>query len=371
VHVKLLLTLLLLAGSAVHSAEYLAFSGGYTSGAAKGIYTYRFDPSNGLLKLLGVAAETDNPSFLILDAKRHLLFSVNEGRDGAVSSFGIDEHTGKLALINRISSRGSSPCHLALDHTGKWLAVANYSSGSVAVLPVAQDGVLGDPVAFDQHHGSGANPARQEGPHAHSVVFSPDNRFLLVNDLGTDEIFVYRFDAAHGTIKPNEPAAFKTAPGAGPRHLVFHPNGKIVYTVNEINSTVTAFHYDPAKGTLEAFQSVPLLPADFHDSSTAAEIVINHDGTDLYASNRGHDSIALFSIDPERFTLSFKDRTPTLGRTPRHFTLDPTGKWMIVANQDTGNIVVFAVHPRTGQLTPANHEPVEVPAQTCFQFVAP
>ena len=366
---KNFLVLFLLALVSASGADFLAYSGGYTTGAGKGIYAWRFDTATGALKSLGVAAETDSPSFLTLDAKRQLLFAVNEKDQGGVSSFAIDAKSGKLSAINRVSSRGAAPCHLALDRTGRWLAAANYGSGSVIVLPVARDGTLGDAVAFDQHRGSGANPMRQQGPHAHAVVFSPDNRFLLVADLGTDQVFVYRFDAARGAIAPNDPPAVKTAPGAGPRHLAFHPNGTVVYTVNEIDSTVTAFHYDAGKGSLEPFQSVPMLPPDYKERSTAAEIAVNTAGAYLYASNRGHDSIALFAIDPERFTLSPTDRTPTLGQTPRHFTLDPSGAWMIVENQGSGNIAVFAVHPRTGQLTPSSHAPERVPDQVCFVFV--
>jgi len=367
--VKKLLSVLLLTGAAACGADYLALSGSYTAGAGKGIYAYRFDAGNGALKPLGVVAETDNPSFLAVDAKRHLLFAVHESNGpSAVSSFSIDTKTGRLEEINRVASRGSSACHLALDRTGRWLAVANYGTGSVVVLPVAEDGRLGEAVVFDQHKGSGPNPLRQAGPHAHEVTFSPDNRFLLVNDLGTDEIDVYRFDATRGTITPNQPPAGKTAPGAGPRHLVFHPNGKMVYAINEMAATVTAFRWDAEKGILDELQTISTLPDGFTEKS-GAEIAINAAGTKLYASNRGHDSIALFTIDPERFSLTAYDRTPTLGRQPRHFTLDPTGKWLIVENQETGTIAVFSVHPHTGQLMPSSHAPVHVPAPVCLVFV--
>jgi 6-phosphogluconolactonase len=367
--VKTTLSLLLAASAAAYGADYLAFSGGYTAHAGKGIYSYRFDSANGSLKAMGVAIETDNPSFLAIDAKRHLLFAVHESNGpSAVSSFAIDAKSGKLALINRVASGGSAACHLALDRTGRWLAVANYGTGSVIVLPVAADGRLDNAVAFDQHKGSGPNPMRQAGPHAHEVTFSPDNRFLLANDLGTDQIYVYRFDATRGTVTPNDPPSAKTAPGAGPRHLVFHPNGRILYDVNEMAATVTAFRYDAAKGTLEEFQDISTLPEGFSERS-GAEIAVSSAGTFLYASNRGQDTIALFAIDPLRFTLTAADRTPTLGSKPRHFALDPTGAWLLVENQDSGNIAVFSVHPRTGQLIPSAHAPVRVPDPVCLVFV--
>jgi 6-phosphogluconolactonase len=223
--------------------------------------------------------------------------------------------------------------------------------------------------AFDQHHGSGVNRARQEGPHAHEAVFSPDNRYLLVPDLGLDQVLVYRFDAARGTIAPNDPPFAVVAPGSGPRHLVFHPNGKVVYVLNEMASTVTAFHYDAAKGALQEFQALSALPAGFHGASTTAEIVVNAAGSGVYASNRGHDSIAFFHIQPELFRLTPAEHTATLGKTPRHFTLDPDGKFLLVSNQDSGSIVVFQVHPRTGELTPTKHKPVEQPKPVCLVFV--
>ncbi len=304
-----------------------------------------------------------------MDAKGHFLFAVHEGNGpSSVSSFAIDAKQGTLTEVNRVRISGSGPCHLALDHTGRWLAVANYGSGSVAVLPVGVRGTVGEAVAFDQHQGSGPNRSRQAGPHAHSAAFSPDNKFLLAADLGADRVYVYRFDDAKGTITPAASPAAKAAPGAGPRHIVFYPSGRALFTVNELAATVTAFRFDPATGALQELQTVSTLPEGFTDRS-AAEIAINSAGTALYASNRGHNSIARFTIDPARFTLSPPDLTPTMGRTPRHFALDPSGKWLLAENQDSGNIAVFRLSPDTGKLTPANQEPVTAPAPVCLVFV--
>jgi len=368
--VKNILCWLLLASAAAHGAELLAFSGSNAGGGAKGIYAYRFNTSSGELKPAGLAVETGNPSFLAVDASGQFLYAVNEvGGKGMVSAFSIDRAAARLTLIDQVSSKGGGPCHLALDSTGRWLAVANYETGSVAVLPVGAGGRLGEATAFDQHHGSGVNRARQAGPHAHEAVFSPDNRYLLVTDLGLDQILVYRFDAAKGTIAPNDPPFGVVAPGSGPRHLVFHPNGKVVYVLNEMASTVTAFRYDAARGALQDFQTLSALPAHFTQASTAAEIAINAAGSAVYASNRGHDSIALFHIGSEPDTLAAPEHTPTLGKTPRHFTLDPDGKFLLVSNQDSGTIAVFQVHPRTGELTLTKHKPVEQPNPVCLVFV--
>jgi len=369
--VKKLLALQLLATAAAFGAELVAFSGSYTgSGGGKGIYAYRFNTGSGELKPAGVAVEIASPSFLAVDAGGHFLYAVNEaGGEGMVSAFSIDREAARLTLLNQVSSKGGGPCHLALDRTGHWLAVANYGTGSVAVLPVGADGKLGEAVAFDQHHGSGVNKTRQEGPHAHEAVFSPDNRFLLVPDLGLDQILVYKFDAATGTIKPNDPPFAVVAPGSGPRHLAFHPNGKVVYVLSEMASTVIAFRYDAAKGALQDFQTVSALPASFKQKSTAAEIAVNAAGTALYASNRGDDSIALFDVQAELFKLTGPENTPTLGKTPRHFTLAPDGRFLVVSNQDSGNIEVFRVHARSAELTPTRFRPVEQPSPVCLVFV--
>ncbi|MBZ5620873.1 MAG: lactonase family protein [Acidobacteriia bacterium] len=368
------LVFMLLTCAGARGAEYLVYAGTYTRGASKGIYAYRFQTTNGKLTPLGVAAESVNPSFLVEQSNHRFLYAVNEDADGAqpgntVTAFAIDAKTGKLTLLNQVPSRGEWPCHLALDKTGRWLAVANYGSGTMAIMPVRPDGRLGEAAVVEKHEGSSVNSERQQGPHAHQVVFSPDNRFLLLADLGLDKIFVYRFDAIEGSISPADQPFARVAPGAGVRHLAFHPNGKVVYAINELGSTVTAFRYDPAKGALSDFQSVSTLPEGFKGASTTAEVAVNAAGTVLYGSNRGHDSIAIFSIDPERYTLSAMDHAPTMGKTPRHFALDPTGAHLLVGNQDSNDIVVFRVHPTTGQLTPVGRPITDTPMPVCILFV--
>jgi 6-phosphogluconolactonase len=359
----------LLIASTARGADYLVYAGTYTSGSSHGIYGYRFDTRGGKLKTLGLMAETSNPSFLLEHPDHRFLYAVNEDTGNSVSAFLIDPKSGKLSLVNKAASKGDGPCHLALDRGGRWLAVANYGSGSVAVLPLRKDGGLGEAQAFVQHHGSSANPQRQAGPHAHSVLFSPDNRFLLAADLGADKIFVYRFDPGTGSLTPADPPFATVAPGSGVRHLAFHPNGAVLYAINELSSSVTAFRYDPASGALAEFQTVSTLPPSHAGGNTAAEIAVNAAGTMVYGSNRGHESMALLAIDPLRFTLSALEFTPLIGRTPRHFAIDPTGGYLIVANQDAGSITVYSVHPRSGQLRPVGRPTPNIDLPACVVFV--
>jgi 6-phosphogluconolactonase len=358
---------MLMVNAGFAQSDYLAFAGGY----GPGIYGLRFHAASGKLTRIGLAIETVSPSFLIVHPNGRFLYAVNEAghNDDSLSAFAIDLKSGKLTALNQVSAHGSSPCDLALDKTGRFLAVANYANGSVAVFPVQPDGRLGEAVASDQHHGHSVNPERQQGPHAHSVLFSPDNRYLLSADLGLDKIFVYRFDAASGSISLNGMEPASVAPGSGPRHLVFHPNGQTLYAINEMASTVAAFHYDAPTGALDPLQVVSTLPADFTAPNIAAEIAVDPAGTVLYASNRGDDSLALFTIDPQRFLIEPMERVSSLGKTPRYFTFDPTGQFLLVANQDSDNLVVFHVHPRTGELRPAGPIVTGIPKPSCIVFV--
>jgi len=357
---------ILLSGACFAQSDYLAFAGGYGSG----IYGLRFHAATGRLTRIGLAVETASPSFLVVHPNGRFLYAVNEAGhdDDSVSSFAIGLKSGKLTLLNQVSARGSSPCDLALDKTGRFLAVANYASGSVAVLPVLPDGRLGEAAGFDQHHGSSVNPARQKGPHAHSVLFSPDNRYLLSTDLGLDKVFVYRFDASSGTLSPG-PEPVSVAAGSGPRHMAFHPNGQMLYVINEMASTVAAFHYDAATGALDPSQTVPTLPDDYTEPNIAAEIAVNAAGSVIYASNRGLDSLALFSVDPRRMLIAPMERVSSLGKTPRYLVFDPTGEYLVVTNQDSNNLVVFRVHPRTGELRPAGPAVKGVTKPSCIVFV--
>jgi 6-phosphogluconolactonase len=302
--------------------EYLVYVGTYTQGDSKGIYVYRFDAETGQSTSLGLAAATTNPSFLAIHPNRRYLYVVNEisnyegQSSGGVSAFVIDPETEKLTLLNEVASGGADPCYVALDNTGKYVLVANYTGGSVAVFPIREDGGLGKASAFVQHAGSSVNPRRQEGPHAHWISVAPDNRFALAADLGLDELIVYPFDAHAGTLAPNRRQSVKLVPGAGPRHVVFHPSGKFVYEINELYSTITGFSYDAAKGSLLEMKTVSTLPKDFGGHNDAAELQVHPTGRFLYASNRGHDSIAVFTIDAATGALTPVEYVPTRGKTP-------------------------------------------------------
>jgi 6-phosphogluconolactonase len=354
----------LLLACAARAADPLVYIGTYTgNGSGQGIYAFRLQTKTGKLAPLGVAAETSNPSFLVEHPNHRFLYAVNENGSarqmGSVSAFAVDSQTGKLTLLNWVSSRGGAPCHLAFDRTGKWLAVANYEGASIAVIPVLDDGKLGNPVSY-----------AATGGHAHGVVFSPDNRFLLAADLGLDRIFLYRFDAAKGLLAIHTPPVALVKPGSGVRHLAFHPGGKVLYALNELTSTVTTFDYDAAAGRLEELQTMTTLPG-FSANNKAAELAVNADGTLLYVSNRGHDSIYTFAIDPQKFTLSPAADFPTLGETPRHFAIDPSGQYLFAANEGTNDIAIFKVHARTGQLAPLGKLVKDVPKPACVLFVEP
>lgn len=363
------ITVALLAGVAFAQSDYVTYVGGY----GPTIEAYRFHTANGRISRIGAAAQTPAPSYLVVHPNGHYLYAVNEqgNKQDTVSAFAIDPKNGKLKPLNTVSSRGSAPCHLSIDKTGKFLAVANYNNGTVAVLPILQDGRLGEAAGFSQQSGSSVNHARQEGPHAHCAIFSPDDRFLLVADLGADKIFIYRFDAATGAITPNDPPSFAVVPGSGPRHLAFHPNGRWVYLIDELSSTVELLHYDPARGSLDAGERLSTLPENFSGTNTAAEIAFNAAATVLYASNRGQDSIALFHIDPDRGLLSAMERTSTLGKTPRYFGFDPTGQYLLVGNQDSDTLAVFHVHPNTGELRPVGPMLEKIPKPSCIVFLSP
>jgi 6-phosphogluconolactonase len=287
---------------------------------------------------------------------------------GAVAAFKIHPENGALTLLNQVSSGGAGPCHLNVDRTGRHVLVANYGGGSVAVLPLREDGSLGAATALIRHTGSSVNPQRQREPHAHSVNLSPDNRFALVADLGTDRVMIYRFDALRGTLVAHDPAFVALPPGSGPRHLAFHPDGYRAFVVNELLSTVTAFDYDAIQGVLSARQTVGTLPEFFQGQSTTAEVVVHPGGGFVYASNRGHDSLATFALGADG-KLKPGTHTSTGGRTPRNFALDPSGRYLWAANQGSDSVQIFRVEATTGVLT-AVGGPFEVGAPVCVRFVA-
>jgi 6-phosphogluconolactonase len=271
--------------------------------------------------------------------------------------------------LNEVASRGADPCYIAFDKGGRYALVANYTGGSVAVFPVQPDGHIGEASAFVQHVGSSTNKERQQGPHAHWIETTPDNRFAIAVDLGLDKLLVYRFDATTGYLTANNPPDAKVDAGTGPRHLAFHPNGRFAYAVDELRSTIIAFTYNPGRGTLQKLTTVSTLPNGFTAGNYPAEIQVHPNGKFLFASNRGHDSIAVFSIDNNTGTLTLVDYFPSHGKTPRNFAIDPTGKLLFVANQATNNIVVFRIDATNGRLTPTG-QTISVPAPVCLTFMA-
>jgi 6-phosphogluconolactonase len=350
-----------------------AYIGTYTSGKSRGIYTALFDQAIGKLSTPELAAETKNPTFLAMHASRPVLYTVNEVNDfsgkesGAVSAFAIDPKNGSLKLINQQPSGGSGPCHLSVDQSGRVVLVANYGSGSVAVLPVGSDGALGAPTASIQHQGSSVNPERQAGPHAHFIAPDPANRFALSCDLGLDQVLVYRLDPQAATLVRNLPEPARVMPGAGPRHLAFEPRHQSLYVVNELNSTLDSFGYDPRDGALTKRKSASTLPADFRGGNSCAEVQVHPSGRFVYASNRGHNSIAVFATEPTSGSLTLLECVSTGGRTPRHFALAPEGKWLLAENQDSDNIVLFAVDSKSGRLK-ATGNTIAVGAPVCLVF---
>jgi 6-phosphogluconolactonase len=353
--------------------DYLLYVGTYTGAKSKGIYTLRMD-SNGKLTAPTLAAEIASPSFLAVHPNRKYLYAANEVADfkgkkdeGAVSSFSIDPSSGKLTLLNQQPSGGSGPCHVAVDKSGRTLLVANYAGGSVASYSIDKDGTLSEPISKIQHQGSSVNKQRQEKPHAHFITADPGNRYVLTCDLGLDQVLLYRLDVKTSELTPNDPPFGKVKPGAGPRHLSFHPSGKFVYVNNEIDSTLTAFTFDKKNGSLAEIQTVSTLPESSARNSTA-ETEVHPSGKFVYVSNRGHDSIACFSIDQKSGKVTSIEHESTQGKTPRNFAIDPKGKFLLAENQNSDTIVVFAVDQKTGELTPTGHK-AEVSSPVCIVFV--
>ncbi len=356
-------------------SHYRVYVGTYTGPSkSQGIYALELDTKTGELSKAKLAGEASSPSFLAIHPNQRFLYAVSEVGDfegekaGAVYAFAIDPKDGALKLLNQKSSKGSGPCHLVVDRIGKNVLTANYGGGSVAVLPIAEDGQLKSATSFVQHTGSGPNSGRQQGPHAHSINVDAGNQFAAVADLGLDKVLVYRLNADDGTITPNVPPSAQVAPGAGPRHFAFHPNGKLAFVINEMHSTVTSFLYDAKRGLLSEVQTITTLPEGKFPGNSTAEVQVHPSGKFLYGSNRGHNSIAAFAIDAETGRLTPLGNQSTLGKTPRNFGIDPTGAFLLAANQDSDTIVVFKIDPETGKLSPTGHQ-AEVPMPVCVKFL--
>lgn len=358
----------------VGQADTRIYIGTYTGPKSKGIYTSTLNEKTGELTPPVLAGETVNPTFLALHPSQRFLYAANEignfegTKAGSITSFSIKGSNGGLTVLNQASSLGNGPCHLVVDRSGKMVLAANYGGGSVVVLPIHPEGRLEKSTDFKQHQGSSINERRQEGPHAHYIDVDSLNRHAYVADLGLDKILVYDFDATRGMLEPAEVPFVATKPGAGPRHMAFHPNGQFAYLINELDSTVTAYGLDAKEGRLKALQTVSTLPTDFTDQNYPAEIEVHSGGKFLYGSNRGHDSIAVYRIAPKTGLLTLVEHAPTLGKSPRHFAVSPSGRFLLAANQGTDNVVVFRIDPRTGRLKPTGHS-IEVGSPVCVRFL--
>ena len=355
--------------------QFRVYVGTYTKGTSKGIYLSHLDVAAGVLSEAKLVAETDNPSFLAIDPSHRFLYAVGEvgnfgGRSsGAVIAYSIDAATGDLTELNQQASMGASPCHLVVDATGKNVLVANYGGGSVAALPIRDDGRLGRATAFVQHAGSSVNPRRQQGPHAHSINLDAASRFAVAADLGLDKILVYRFDSKQGTLTANDPPSVSVAPGAGPRHFAFHPNGRFAYVINELALTVTAFGYAADRGVLTPIQSLPTVPKDADRKGlSTAEVQVHPSGKFLYGSNRGHNTIVVFRINRNTGKLTHVENESTGGKTPRNFAIDPTGSFLLAENQASDSIVVFRIDQKSGALHPTGQK-VDVPSPVCVKMM--
>jgi 6-phosphogluconolactonase len=334
------------------------YVGAYTEpplGSADGIVVFRFDAGTGELHPVQTVPGVVNPSWLTLDEREQILFAVNEEDEGRVSTFARDAATGTLRPLNEQLSHGAAPCYVSMDPSGRYVLVANYSGGTVAVLPVTAGGQLEAATCVIHHQGSSIRP-EQEGPHPHMIRPSVDGHFVLVTDLGTDQVLVYRLDPSTGQLAPNDQGTAVVAehPGAGPRHFAFAASGRTLYVINELNSTVTVYDYTPERGELHARQVVSTLPDGVDGpaiGNSCAHIALSPDGRFVYGSNRGHDSIAIWEVEGANGELRPVGHESTRGKTPRNFTLDPTGSWLLVANQESDTIVPFRRDPSSGRLT--------------------
>jgi 6-phosphogluconolactonase len=352
------------------AAEPVVFVSAFASGEKAGIHAFGFDSETGTLKPLKRATGMQSPFFIALSPDRRFLYSIDEfgGKDNFVAAFAIEGRGRDLRPLNRQNTRGTASCFLEVDPTGKCVLAANYSSGNVTSFPVQSDGSLGESVSFFQHSGSSTDPQRQKGPNAHCFVISPDGRHALAADLGIDKVMIYTLDAATAKLAPNTAQPFaKLTPGSGPRHLTFHPSGKLVYLINELANTITVFDWNASEGTLKEKQTIATLPKDFTGKSYTADLKITPDGKHLYGTNRGHDSLASYRIADDG-TLTLLSIQPSGGKGPQNLLVTPDGHCLLCANMPGNNVVVFQIDPASGAITPKG-EPVEVPMASCIRWM--
>jgi len=365
--------------TAIAGENFLVYFGTSTNAknGSKGVYVSRFNTATGELTEPQLAVEAGNPGFLAIHPSKKFLYACGDvtkadgKKAGGISAFGIDSKSGKLTLINQAETAGAGPCHVSVDKTGKMATISNYGSGSISSYAIKEDGSVSPEVSFFQHEGSGADPKRQAGPHAHSVNFSPDNRYAFACDLGLDKVLIYKADPASGKLTPNDPPFAKTPAGGGPRHLAFHPSGKFVFVNNEMGMSETVFAYDAEKGALTEVETVSTLPEADRGMKglSTAESVAHPNGRVVYVSNRTHDTIAVFACDPATGKLTLLQNVPVEGKIPRNICLDPTGKWLIAAHQDSATAALFKVDQDSGKLTFTGTK-VNVPGSICVRFLA-
>lgn len=358
-------SIFLYVGTYTHHLPHLVSANG------KGVYVYKLDLKSGELSYQSEVGGLENPSFVTVSPDGKTLFVTSEidaAEPNGLSTYAINPADGSLRHLNSVEANGSSPCYVTVDQIGRYALIANYSSGNVGMYPIRPDGSLGEGADFAQHSGTGPNPDRQEGPHAHCIVIDPTNRYAFAADLGADKIFGYRLNLNDGKLIPHN--SFDLAPGSGPRHLVFHPNGRFAFVIQELTSIITALAYEAETGTFTIIETLSTLPADFAGDSTCAEIHVSPDGRFLYGSNRGHDSIVMFRIDQDSGRLTLIGFESTQGKVPRNFAIDPTGAFLLVANQDSDTIVTFKIDPDSGQLHPTDHV-AHAPTPVCLKFSNP
>ncbi|WP_226021586.1 lactonase family protein [Halomicrobium salinisoli] len=346
--------------------DRIAFVGTYTDGDSEGVYTVRAD-AEGRIERLGATDAGENPSFLALHPGDHYLYAVNEVDEGAVTAMELDEN-GDLERLNQVvTGGGADPCHCTVDATGEYLLVAHYTGGTVAMLPIEDDGTVGEPTTVVEHEGEGVHPERQNGPHPHSIQPGPDNEYAYVPDLGTDRVYVYELDLADGDLVPVAEPSVELPDGAGPRHLDFHPNGRHAYLINELDSTITALERDPETGSLTVLDAVSTLPEGYDGDNITADVHVHPSGEFVYGSNRGHDSVAAFAVDEDSGELEPVDRVSTRGEWPRNFAITPDGAHLLAENMDTDDVVTFAIDEVTGELS-AMGDVAALPSPVCLQF---
>jgi len=351
-----------------NSNSSLVYVGTQSKADEDGIFLFRLDTSTGELTKLSSIKAGEKPNYLITDPTNHFLYAVNKDNEGGVKAFSINQKDGSLTFLNEQSCPGG-PCHLTLDKTNKVLIIANYAKGRLFSFPIQENGRIGPLANMVQHHGSSVNPDRQEGSHTHFVTTDPANKFVFAVDLGLDQILGYRLDIPKGSLTPNEPAiAFKGKPGSGPRHLIFHPNKSYAYLINELGGTMVALEYDDDKGVFKEIQTIKTLPDDFKGENLCAAVHVSSDGRYLYGSNRGHDSIVVYSIEETTGRLKLVEYVSSGGKQPRDFNIDINGRFMIVGNQDTNNVRTCKIVKESGKLVMTDVN-IEVPSPVCFHIV--